>query len=318
MPFKIPTTFTYALNSEQGKKLRQLLETLHFEFKPLAYGHFTAARTQSPITTLHYYLSGKLVIQGKEAKDFIQFHLEPCILEKAVLGYEHLLSDGSYQPHFGIDESGKGDFFGPLVIAGAYVDEELARKLAKLGVRDSKTITSDRSVRKLATLIRSILAKKHVIIVIGPERYNELYTQFKNLNHLLAWGHAKAIETLHQLVPNCLHALSDQFTTTSLIKNELDRKKISIQFEQRPHAEEDMAVAAASVLARSEYLERLEKLSQAFDEPLLKGASRQVKEQALRIVKAYDIDKLRMLAKTHFKTFSETQAALKDEKARSA
>lgn len=311
MPPSTPSVYTYTLDIEQGNKLRQLLEELQFEFKSLPYGHFTAVRAKSsPVATLHYYLSGKLVIQGKEARDFIQFYLEPRVLEKATLGYEHLLNPENYQPHFGVDESGKGDFFGPLVIAAAYVDETLARKLIGLGVKDSKKIASDKKALELAQSIRSILPQKHSIITIGPARYNELYAQFKNLNRLLAWGHAKAIETLHQLVPECPRALSDQFATAALIQNELNRKKIEIQFEQRPRAEEDIAVAAASILARATWLMRLEELGKPLGETLLKGASAQVKEQALRIARTHGIETLATLTKRHFKTFDEVRTAL--------
>src|SRR5438270_8126137 len=107
----------------------------------------------------------------------------------------------------GIDESGKGDYFGPLVIAAVHVTPRSADDLLALNVRDSKKI-SDGVIKTLEVDIKTLC--RHTVIAIGPERYNELYKTIRNLNRLLAWGHAKALETLLELVP-CDRAISDQF-----------------------------------------------------------------------------------------------------------
>ncbi|MFZ3013851.1 MAG: ribonuclease HIII, partial [Nitrospira sp.] len=157
----------------------------------------------------------------------------------------------------GINESGKGDYFGPLVIAAVFVDATTQGELRLMQVRDSKKI-SDGRILEMAPDIKTICP--HSIIAIGPQKYNELYEKIRNLNRLLAWGHAKALETLLERV-TCERAISDQFANERLILNVLQEKGRKIVLEQRTKAESDLAVAAASILARAEFLLRLKRLS---------------------------------------------------------
>jgi len=296
------SSFTYQINEEQGETLRTCLKGLGFEFSDLAYGHFGARQGKCSVS---YYKSGKVVIQGKDARQFIEFTFEPVILQEARLGYEKELNPEMYAPHFGIDESGKGDFFGPLVIAGAYVDEKLAEQLLELGVKDSKKISSDAKALELADKIKRVLSFRQEVLLIGPKRYNELYLKFGNLNRLLAWGHAKVIELMHQRVPNCPRALSDQFAHPSLIQRELKTKKIEILLEQRTKAESDIAVAAASILARAGFLRKLGDLGTPYGLKLLKGCSSQVVAQGKELFEKAGAEGLREVSKAHFKTFGE-------------
>lgn len=203
----------------------------------------------------------------------------------------------------GIDESGKGDYFGPLVIAAVYVDATTQGELKLMEVRDSKKI-SDGRILEMAPDIKTICP--HSIIAIGPQKYNELYAKIKNLNRLLAWGHAKALENLLERV-TCERAISDQFGDERLILNALQDKGRKIVLEQRPKAESDLAVAAASILARAEFLLRLKRLSGEVGTTLPKGASSTVELAAKMIVKKHGRDRLGTVAKLHFKT---TQAVL--------
>lgn len=304
------SSYTYTITPEQGEILKQILEEKDFTFSPLAYGHFAAKKGKCGV---QYYQSGKLLVQGKDCREFIEFELEPRVLQKASLGYEEVLNPEMYEPHFGIDESGKGDFFGPLVIAGAYVDRSLAHKLIELGVKDSKKIQSDKKAIDLAEAIQELLGKKfYNIVTIGPEKYNEIYGRLRNLNTLLAWGHGKVIENLHRMVPNCPRALSDQFANPRLIQTELYKKKITIKLEQRTKAEADIAVAAASILARAEFLKRLEALGKLIDVNLGKGASSLVREQGIEIAKKHGLAKLQNVCKQHFKTFTEIENLIKE------
>ncbi|MFZ5806836.1 MAG: ribonuclease HIII [Verrucomicrobiota bacterium] len=298
-------SFTYTISEEQGEQLKKLLKERQFELKALEYGFFSAKRGKCGI---HYYKSGKLLIQGKEAKEFIEFTLEPLVLGEARLGYEKVLNPKMFEPHFGIDESGKGDFFGPLVIAGAYVNEHSAQKLIEMGVKDSKKIQSDKKAMDLAKEIKKITT--HEVISIGPERYNELYRQMRNLNTLLAWGHGKVIENLCKKIPACPRALSDQFAHPSLIQRELKKKNISIELEQKTKAESDIAVAAASILARAEFLQKLKNLGDKVDTELLKGAGGNVRELAIKIAQKHGLKTLQIIVKEHFKTFHEVQSTL--------
>jgi ribonuclease HIII len=203
----------------------------------------------------------------------------------------------------GIDESGKGDYFGPLVIAAVFVDATTQGELALMQVRDSKKI-SDGRILELAPDIKTICP--HSVIAIGPHKYNELYAKIRNLNRLLAWGHAKALETLLERV-SCERAISDQFGDERLILNALQEKGRKIVLEQRTKAESDMAVAAASILARAEFLIRLKRLSEEVGTTLPKGASPAVELAARMVMKKHGRERLDSVAKLHFKT---TQAVL--------
>lgn len=198
----------------------------------------------------------------------------------------------------GIDESGKGDYFGPLVIAAAYVNPVIERDLKLMQVRDSKRI-SDPRVLELASDLRQVC--KHSIVAIGPQRYNELYQKIGNLNRLLAWGHARALENLLEQV-DAQQAIADQFGDERFILNALLEKGKHVQLVQRPKAEEDLAVAAASILARAEFLRRLSALSEKVGTSLPKGASPSVELAARMVVKKRGQDALRTIAKLHFKT----------------
>jgi len=199
----------------------------------------------------------------------------------------------------GIDESGKGDYFGPLVIAAVFVDGTTQGELALMQVRDSKKL-SDGRVLELAPDIKTICP--HSIIAIGPQKYNELYAKIKNLNRLLAWGHAKALENLLERGVVCERAISDQFGDERLILNALQEKGRKIVLEQRTKAESDLAVAAASILARAEFLIRLKRLSTEVGTTLPKGASPAVELAAKMIIKKHGRERLDSVAKLHFKT----------------
>jgi len=198
----------------------------------------------------------------------------------------------------GIDESGKGDYFGPLVVAAVFVDATTQDELALMQVRDSKKI-SDGRILEMASDIKSICP--HSVIAIGPQKYNELYAKIRNLNRLLAWGHAKALETLLEQV-SCERAISDQFGDERLILNALQEKGRKIILEQRTKAESDLAVAAASILARAEFLIRLKRLSEEIGTTLPKGASPAVELAGKMVVKKQGQVRLGTVAKLHFKT----------------
>jgi len=201
------------------------------------------------------------------------------------------------QQIIGIDESGKGDYFGPLVIAGVYVDEKTSTILKKAGVTDSKKI-QDKKINKLADIIKDNCP--YDIVIISNERYNELYDSIKNLNKLLAWGHARVIENLLERV-DCKFALSDQFGKPELIQEALMSKGRKIQLMQRTKAEENIAVAAASILARNTFVEKISELELQYQIELPKGASPQVITAAKKFVQQYGFDAIKKVAKVHFK-----------------
>jgi len=296
-------SYTHPLSLGQATKLRVLLEQLGFEFSQKEYTLFFAQKNRLSVAV--YEKGPKVLVQGRGAEEFVQFELEPKILGEAKLGYEEVHSPEMFEPHFGVDESGKGDFFGPLVIAGVYVDQGIARKLLDAGVQDSKRIGSDARIRALAQTIRKNANGLVEEVLIGPQRYNELYEKFGNLNKLLGWGHARVIENLLAKKPDCPRALSDQFADARVVEQSLLRHGRKIKIEQRPKAESDIAVAAASILAREAFINWLERKGKEIGLRLDRGVSAGVKESAKKLVEMNGPGALRAVAKVHFRTAHE-------------
>jgi ribonuclease HIII len=301
------TSYTHPLTIDQAAKLRGLLKDLGFEFAERPYTLFFAQKNKLSVAV--YEKGPKLLLQGKGIEEFVQFELEPKILEEAKLGYEEVHSPEMFEPHFGIDESGKGDFFGPLVIAGVYVDREVARKFLEAGIQDSKRIGSDKRIRDLAKIIRTTPGAIGDSVTIGPERYNDLYEKFGNLNSLLGWGHARVIENLLERKPDCPRALSDKFADASVIEKALLKRGQKIRLEQRTKAESDLAVAAASILAREAFIDWLDSRGKTAGVKLGRGVSAEVKEAAKKVVAAGGPEGLRKVAKLHFRTAHEVAPA---------
>jgi ribonuclease HIII len=293
------TSFTFKLTSGQQAALVSLLKAGNYIPREVEH---TIVAVEGQDCNIALYKSGKCLAQGSGAQDWVTFVLEPQILLEAHLGYEKLLNPEASQPHMGIDESGKGDFFGPLVIAAAFADERLTDALQEMNVRDSKTITTDRKALEMARDIRRLLGERFAIVTIGPRAYNRLYASMRNVNKILAWGHARAIENLLEKVPDCPRAISDQFGPKRQIEQALMKKGRKIELVQRHKAESDMAVAAASVLARAGFLLALVDLQKKFGVPFPKGASAQVQDAAVKLIGKNKPEILLDIAKCHFKT----------------
>lgn len=285
--------------------------------------------------TVKQYNSGKLTLQGM-AGPLYKSVLE-CIVPlykvhfpNSAISVEGLLdlnttkavaqgqasSNGLIEvplPHIGTDESGKGDYFGPMVIAGVLMDSATEGGLKELGVRDSKTLT-DKRCKELAVKIRHLLPGKYEEVEILPERYNQLYEQFKaegkNLNHLLAWGHARAIESLLQK-GSCSYAIADQFGDENYIRSKLMEKGKKLQLIQLPKGERYIAVAAASILARDRFLSRMESLRDSYKVELPKGASDSVVNAGNQFIQTYGNSSLGKIAKLHHKTTEKIKGAQK-------
>ena len=296
-------SYTHALTNEQTTKLRALLEELGFDFSPKQYTLFFAQKNKLSVAV--YEKGPKVLVQGRDVEEFVQFELEPKILGEAKLGYEEVHSPEMFEAHFGVDERGKGDFFGPLVISGVYVDRGIGRKLLDAGVVDSKRIGSDTRIRALADTIRKTSLGLVETVLIGPAKYNELYEKFGNLNKLLGWGHARVIENLLAKKPACPRSLSDQFADARVISASLLKHGRKIAIEQRPRAESDIAVAAASIVAREAFINWLERKSKELGIRLERGVSPSVKDTARKLVEMNGPDALREVAKVHFRTAHE-------------
>jgi len=302
-------SYTCKLTDEQATALKDWLQARQYKFREVPYARFAAEKAK---TNVVFYESGKLVVQGKDTQEFVEFVLEPEILKEARLGYEAVLNPELLLPRVGVDESGKGDFFGPLCIAGVYVNEKVIKSWADAGIRDSKNISSDKRIRELAELIRDTPGCVTSVVPIGNEAYNRLYAKMKSVNTLLAWGHARVIENLmgqkHRMVPPPVRAISDQFASNKqTVAKALMTLGREIELVQKHRAEEDLAVAAASILARHEFVSRLGTMEKQFEMKFPKGASAAVDAAAKEFILKHGVDNLPKVAKMHFRTALRAQ-----------
>jgi ribonuclease HIII len=205
------------------------------------------------------------------------------------------------QEYIGTDECGKGDFFGPLVVGAVFVNKETKKSLAQIGVRDSKDL-SDYQISSLALEIKRIIGTNFQIVRITPQKYNELYEQFANLNKLLNWAHSKAIDNLLDNT-SCKYVITDKFS-----KNELNVTSLSkhsdVEFFQEIKAEKYVGVAAASILARDNFVEWFESYERK-GLKLPKGSSIDTEKFAKQFFQKIGKEKLGEFAKLHFKTFAK-------------
>ena len=271
------------LGPEEAKTLKAKMAEDVFAFSDAPSAIFAA---KSFNVNVAYYQSGKLLVQGREIDMFLDRYL------KTFVGAKYR------EPVIGTDESGKGDYFGPLVTAAVLCDWKSAEKFVELSVQDSKNL-SDNSVMVIAAKVRA--AAPHAVVTINPPRYNELYQKLRNVNRILAWAHARAIENLLQKSEASV-VITDQFGREALVRNALLEKGRKVKLVQRPRGEEELPVAAASIIARAMFLIGLKKLSRQFGMELPKGASAQVEETARQLVKKHNRAALSQVAKLHFRT----------------
>lgn len=289
-------TFSEKITQKQAEEIKSFLANLAATFDSVQY---SAWRAKTSNFQAIYYTSGKLLIQGKNVSDIASKVNEILGKSSCSEKKEEILM--SAEKYIGTDESGKGDFFGPLVVAGVQVNSENKQKFIDLGVKDSKKL-DDKKILQLANIIKANAV--HSVVVMTPVKYNELYNKFKNLNKLLAWGHARAIENILEKSP-CEYALADKFGDESLIKNALMQKGRSIILNQMVRAEADIAVACASVIARAEFVKRMADMEAKYELTMSKGVSDKVIQQAKEFVKKYSFERLNEVAKIHFKTTNE-------------
>lgn len=257
-----------------------------------------------------FYNSSKFVIQGKNigalldglSTKFNEFSKQKTVNNKQNANDTQLTVHCSpLTPYIGTDESGKGDFFGPLVVAGVLIDEKNRQLFIDMGIKDSKTLKDEQMIKMAQQIQKNSVFST---VVISNAKYNELYANFKNLNKLLAWGHARAIENILEK-QTCDYALADKFGDESLIKNALMKNGRTIQLEQRVRAESDIAVAAASVLARATFVQKMKQLENFYGCRLPKGCNDRVKTSAKEFTQKYGRERLNEICKTHFKTYNE-------------
>jgi ribonuclease HIII len=191
-----------------------------------------------------------------------------------------------------------------------FLPEKQESVLRELGVRDCKKISENR-VRELSEVLKK--GYKHSLVVIGPKKYNELYEKLRNLNRILAWAHARVIENILEAV-DCSQAITDQFGNKLFVQNALMKKGKTIELIQQTKAEEDLAVAAASIIARAEFLKRLYFLSKDVGVELPKGSSPLAEEAGVKLVELKGAQVLKEAAKKHFKLTPRILSVVRDKK----
>ncbi|MDR1435312.1 MAG: ribonuclease HIII [Puniceicoccales bacterium] len=297
-----PSCFTFSLSEVQSKMLLKICEVRGFERYDVNYARY-AFRGNG--FNLVMYNSGKLVLQGKEAPDFVTFTIEPQITREFSFGNESVFHREWFLAHAGLDESGKGDFFGPVVTACVIAGGNEVRMLRKVGVKDSKSIGSDRVILDLEKKIREAENVVVEVMALSMEKYNELHRRFgNNLNQLLGWMHACSLKNALKR-RYVAQGLLDQFSKSPIVQGFIRRDFPDFELAMRTKAESDPVVAAASIVARAEYVRRMEKLSEAAKVILPKGASRGVIEIGKKIFAAEGAEGLAKYGKIHFKTFRE-------------
>lgn len=306
-PKKI-SSYTVKLDDVQMEKLKAICEARNWEPFEVAYTRF-AFKADHLKLNVSAYTSGKVVIAGKGTEDFVRDTIEPEVTGQAKLGYDDVLHPDWFEPHAGLDESGKGDFFGPVIAATVIADRYAIELWIKAGVKDSKKIAESQII-KLDKLIRDTPGVSVRTCFSGMPKYNQMMARpGQNLNRLLAWLHATALTDAleRKRVP---WGLLDQFTEQPLVQRELARKEVKdFELRMRTKAEEDPVVAAASVVARAEYVRQMHELSKKFGGPLQKGAGPLVKQQANEIIQKFGARALGDFAKLHFRTAYEVVSA---------
>ncbi|MDR2420349.1 MAG: ribonuclease HIII [Puniceicoccales bacterium] len=298
------SVYTTSLTDAQCAQLEAICRQKHMETYDVPYAQ---AAFRGDAISIVIYESHKLVIQGKKTTDFVEFTLEPEVLGAAHLGYEEIEHPEWFELHAGLDESGKGDLFGSLVSACVIADGEAVRKWIASGVRDSKHISSDRAIFQLEEMIRKTPHVIGEVFKLSVPTYNRLYTKFtSNLNDLLAWLHAQCLQKALAKRPETPWGLLDQFSKQALVQRQL--RIPNFELRMRPHAEEDPVVAAASILARAEFIRSMKALSGQAKVVLKRGASREVKAQAEELIRRHGHEKFSSFAKMHFKTAQEALA----------
>ena len=259
------TSFTFELTNDQQEILLGLMVNGNYRKREVPYSLYSIEGDHFNATLYEKEKHGKrkLCVQGSKAEDFVLFQIEPLVLQSVGVGYEEVLNPELYTSHAGSDESGKGDYFGPLVVCCAYTDESLSEEMIKLGVKDCKQMT-DKSVLAVGEKLRQLLGEdRYSVVKFSPPAYNRLYAKMRNINRMLAWAHATAIEELLGKVPECKRVVIDQFARSEdVIKRALKPRGKSSEIIQMHKAESDIAVAAASVIAREIFIRDMNKMSE--------------------------------------------------------
>lgn len=215
----------------------------------------------------------------------------------------------NFSKYIGIDESGKGDFFGNLVVAGVVFNKEKEEIFKNLNVRDSKKIEDGR-IKFLSKEIKNYLT--YEIISISPKKFNELYRNFKNINLVLSWAYSKVIKNLLEIEKVHL-IMIDKFTNKNYIDLFLNENHKNIERIEIIKGERDLGIACASILARDTFLKSLYSLERKWNFSFPKGAGDIVIESGVLFAKKFGVEKLPEVAKVNFKNYKKILEILSEK-----
>ncbi|MCK9555404.1 ribonuclease HIII [bacterium] len=289
-------THTKPLSPGETEKLKTVLTEKNFIFSPKPY---TVINAKNEGVSVSVYSSGKIVVQGRKTADFVEFILEPLVIKELSFSAS-FFADNDMAKRIGSDESGKGDFFGPLVVSGVCAYGEEIAEMAKAGVRDSKKIKSEAKIHALEKIIAKNSATETVSI--SPKRFNQMYMSMKNMNKILAWAHACVIENLIKQT-GCKLVVVDKFAPKTTLLQMLKEHGRKARIIQRTKAESDIVVAAASICARAAYLKEMKRLGDKYGVTFPKGGGSDKITDALKtFLSKYGKNELENVAKINFKT----------------
>lgn len=293
----IQKTVSIQLDLKEAERVGRILSSFGWN-EDIISNEYIALRMKNEVgSVVTLYTSRKIVFQGKE-----DFENIISLIQGKDVNIE-------FVSHLGVDEVGKGDYFGPLVVASCFVDKDFLKKVKILGVGDSKKF-SDKRILEMFEKMKDY--PYYYISIVSPSEYNKLIKEMGNVAILLARQHSKVIEMgledLQKKGVECKKVVIDQFSSReSRVKNELGKLGRGVEFEQYHKGESDIAVACASVIARAVFLKEMQKMNDLYYFSFPKGASNVI-DSAKLFVQKNGVEELGKVAKVSFKT---TKSVLK-------
>ncbi|WP_181349777.1 ribonuclease HIII [Thalassobacillus sp. CUG 92003] len=267
------------------------------------------------------YQSGKVLFQGKNPHQEAERWGKPAHPKGESNQKQSASSQHSKQPpawlftssHAGSDEAGTGDFFGPITVAAVYLKHDQLAYLKEAGVKDSKHL-SDQQIKQL---VKKIVHMKipYTLLKLNNKKYNELQASGWTQGKMKTMLHHRALDgLLEKIAPDRPDGiLIDQFSQPEVYQKHLKSEGKTLQedvYFMTKAESYSLAVASASILARSSFVKAMDDIAEATGLPIPKGASSSVDQAAAQVIETYGEAKLDEIAKTHFSTTSKARKLL--------
>lgn len=311
-------TITLKISDNTKEKMIEYFEDKK-RLKTPPYAVFQADEADTVVTL---YESGKCVFQGISADIDANIwaetekHLNPnkTIEKKTAENKEKNKTQKNPKIYnstsIGSDETGTGDYLGPIVVTATYVKKENIPFLEKLGVKDSKKMDDNYILKIAPSIIKEI---DYSSMILKNEDYNKWHESM-NINKMKAILHNKVLLDLTKKHKDYEYIIVDEFAKFYTYYRYLNEaKEIQKNITFITHAEDtSMSVACGAIISRYILLKEFEKLSKKYNIQIPKGAGTKVDETAAKIAKKYGIDILKKIAKYDFKNTEKIKKLLKD------